>query len=176
MADEDGLLLLKLIRPTCSLLSGMSGARFANKVVLEERLIFYYYGGEVSVDFLKSKVGVVLVSENQLGENFGVVADVRDASPKWKVEELTKFVQFLEHQTGYHRGKRAALITATPMQTAYSMVFDSNRRNLKRYPIKIFNTVDASLSWLGKTGDSLQSLSDSFENFRVSSQALNECK
>ena len=119
----------------------------------------------MSLDFMKKSLITIRNVEDRMKKPFCVLADLRDTDPTWHASELQGYLDFYFSVMGGNEQKRVALLTKTPKQTAYSMIYESQGRTKKNFPIKIFNTVVGALNWLGKTGPCVEALVRQLEDF-----------
>ena len=116
------------------------------KILKEHNLIVEYHTGILDVaSFINFKKNITLDSLFLPGLNYFV--HLKKVTFCTNLEDINKYINFLEINTKAFGDRRVAIITDTPNQVVYTTMF-KNLQQSKTQSIEIFSTNESALEWL----------------------------
>lgn len=129
----------------------MSALVSTYKILKEYNLIVEYHTGVLDADsFIDFKKKIAL--DPLFSPNLHFLVDLKKVTFSTNLEDIDKYVKFLE--TNYHLfgNRRVALITNTPNQVVSTTMFKMMQQN-KSQLVEIFSTNESALEWLNSNLD-----------------------
>jgi hypothetical protein len=140
-------------------------------IVKEKQLIIEYYSGKIYLeDFIK--IHDKKSNDVDFNVNFNLLIDFRDAEIYLDEKDVLELVKYHKNSKKLFGKRYAAHLTQTPNQVVAGINFDQYNTELP-IQIKIFSTLEASLSWIGLKIDDknmIQSYLDTLKAQRTHSQ------
>lgn len=116
-------------------------------IVKEKKLIIEYYSGQIFLrDFIR--IHEKKSNDKDFNVNHNLLIDFRDAEINLEEEDVLELVKYHKNNKKLFGSRRAAHLTNTPNQVVAGFKFDIHNKELP-VEIKIFSTLEASLSWVG---------------------------
>ncbi len=121
------------------------------RILPELKINLEYYSGPT---YLKDLIEIrrELIEEKALNPNFNFIVDLRDATFDLNSNVVDEFVNYVKSKTDLLWNRRTALLSLTPNQTAFSLLYISDLGNV---PMKInsFYTMESAIQWVGLSSE-----------------------
>ncbi len=116
------------------------------RILPELNINLEYYSG---LTYLNDLVEVrnELIKEKSLNPNYNFIVDLRDATFDLHTNIVDEFINYVKSQTNLLWNRKTALLSLTPNQTAFSLLYISD---LGKAPMKVqsFTTMESALNWV----------------------------
>ncbi|MHB1146516.1 MAG: hypothetical protein ACYC01_02860 [Lutibacter sp.] len=124
----------------------MSALVSTYKILKEHNLIIEYHTGVLDADsFIAFKKSITLDPLFLPSLNYFV--HLKKVTFSTNLEDINKYVGFLDANSKVYGNRRVALITNTPNQVVSSMIFKMMQQN-KFQSVEVFSTNESALEWL----------------------------
>lgn len=124
----------------------MSGLISNYKILKEHNLIVEYHSGILDADsFMEFKKSITLDPLFLPSLNYFV--HLKMVTFSTNLEDINKYVRFLDANSKVYGNRRVALITNTPNQVVSTTIFKMMQQN-KSQSVEIFSTNESALEWL----------------------------
>ena len=124
----------------------MSGLISNYKILKEHNLIVEYHSGILDADsFIEFKKSITLDPLFLPSLNYFV--HLKKVTFSTNLEDIDKYVRFLDANSKVYGNRRVALITNTPNQVVSTTMFKMMQQN-KAQSVEIFSTNENALEWL----------------------------
>lgn len=124
----------------------MSGLISNYKILKEHNLIVEYHSGILDADsFIEFKKSITLDPLFLPSLNYFV--HLKKVTFNTNLEDIDKYVRFLDANSNVYGNRRVALITNTPNQVVSTTMFKMMQQN-KAQSVEIFSTNENALEWL----------------------------
>jgi hypothetical protein len=116
------------------------------KIIPELKLIVEFATGkldyEIAVELKRSLIG-----DQDYNENYNFITILHFCEINYTKAEIAKYKSFLTENNKVPGKRRSALLTNTPNNAAFSVIY---RQELRNFPMRfeIFTTLKAALNWL----------------------------
>ena len=116
------------------------------KIIRECNLIVEYHTGILDADsFINFKQSISFDPLFLPGLNYFV--HLKKVTFSTNLEDINKYINFLKINSKAFGDRRVAIITDTPNQVVYSMLFKNLQQN-NAQSVEIFSTDESALEWL----------------------------
>lgn len=123
----------------------MSGLVSNYKILKEHNLIVEYHSGILDADsFIAFKKSIT--TDPLFLPSLHYFVHLKNVTFSANLEDIDKYVDFLEDNNKVFGNRRVALITNTPNQVVYTTMFKN-----KSQSIEIFSTNESALEWLNSS-------------------------
>jgi hypothetical protein len=127
----------------------MSGLISHYKILKEHNLIIEYHSGILDVDsFIAFKKS--LTFDSLFVPSLHYFVHLKNVTFLTNMEDIDKYVRFLEANSNFFGNRRVALITNTPNQVVSTTIFKMMQQN-KSQSVEIFSTDESALEWLNSS-------------------------
>lgn len=124
----------------------MSGLLSNYKILKEHNLIIEYHSGILDADsFIAFKKSITL--DPLFSPNLNYFVHLKKVDFSTNLEDIDKYVKFLNTNSKVYGNRRVALITNTPNQVVSTTIFKLMHQNASQ-TIEIFSTNEIALEWL----------------------------
>ena len=134
----------------------MSGLISNYKILKEHNLIVEYHSGILDADsFIEFKKSITLDPLFLPSLNYFV--HLKKVTFSTNLEDIDKYVRFLDANSKVYGNRRVALITNTPNQVVSTTMFKMMQQN-KSQSVEVFSTNENALEWLNNNLDKTEIL------------------
>ncbi|NOQ26770.1 MAG: hypothetical protein GQ564_15525 [Bacteroidales bacterium] len=134
-------------------------------IIAEKALIIEFYRGKYYVDELidfKKKVG----NDKEYNPCYNIIQDFREVEFLFKINEVSKYVEFISNNEKYLARRKSTMITETPNQVVTSIGFEILKKELP-IQVKVCSTVEVAFAFVKLPGcdwEIVESLIDNLKN------------
>lgn len=129
----------------------MSGLVSTYKILKKYNLIVEYHTGILDADsFIDFKKKIAL--DPLFSPNLHFFVHLKKVTFSTNLEDVDKYVRFLDANSKVYGNRRVALITNTPNQVVSTTMFKMLQQN-KSQSVEVFSTNESALEWLNNKLD-----------------------
>lgn len=117
------------------------------KILPQYQLIIEYLYGKVSINdgrLMKQ----MEISDNDYNPDYSFLVDIRNCNLEVSNNDLVDYIRYVRSISEDVHHRKSAIITNTPEQVAYAMLYCEMGKGLKTN-WKIFSTYKSAVQWLG---------------------------
>lgn len=117
-------------------------------ILPNEKLVIEYLSGPITIfdaRLLKQKE----LSDKQYVSDYFFLVDLRKATLLFSDDEMDEYVEFISESTTNVTYRKSAILTNTPEQVTFSMLYRERGRDLPT-EWEVFSTFNRAVQWLSK--------------------------
>jgi len=134
----------------------MSALVSTYKILKPHNLIVEYHTGVLDADsFIDFKQKIAL--DSLFSPNLHFLVHLKKVTFSTNLEDIDKYVRFLDANSKVYGNRRVALITNTPNQVVSTTMFKMMQQN-KSQSVEVFSTNENALEWLNSNLDKTEIL------------------
>jgi len=126
----------------------MQNAQFVFSLDVNNKFVVYRHTGLLTIDEIVLALQKLIGIREFLSAGYNLLTDFSHAEFDFKYDNANSGWEFFEANQKIFMNKKGAIVTSTPVPTAYSMMFELDSFKKFGYQVKVFSTEEAAVKWL----------------------------
>ena len=140
------------------------------RILPEYRLVVEYFGGTFNMkDYLRLKKEQL--NDKLFDPSFNIIGDLRDSEIIASNEDIQKSISFMFSFPKMLGNRRSAIITATPDQVVFSILFQKYGKDLPMH-YEVVSTLDAAIKWVNCSPESITVIRNLLSELKIKYNVL----
>ena len=112
------------------------------------RLVVYTHTGVIESTDIAEVWRIILTKPEFTESDYDLLTDYRNSSFNFSLDKIDKISDFLNSLKHILSGKKQAVITDNPHNTAISVFFENETYETIGFRVKVFSSYEAAITWL----------------------------